>query len=61
VRPTPENARVLVAILNEFGFSQSGFKEADFLRPEQLIHLGRVPSRIDLLTSISGVSSEKTL
>jgi len=59
VRSTHENARVLVDILNEFGFAQSGFDETDFLKPEQLIQLGRPPTRIDLLTSISGVSSEE--
>jgi hypothetical protein len=59
VRSTPENARVLVDILNEFGFAQSGFEQADFLKPEQLIQLGRAPTRIDLLTSISGVSGEE--
>jgi hypothetical protein len=59
VRPTPENARMLVNILNEFGFAKSGFKEPDFLQAEQLIQLGRAPTRIDLLTSISGVSSEE--
>ncbi len=59
VRSTPENARLLVGILNEFGFAQSGFKEADFLQPQQLIQLGRAPTRIDLLTSISGVGSDE--
>jgi hypothetical protein len=59
VRSTSENARLLVDILNEFGFAQSGFKESDFLKPGQLIQLGRVPTRIDLLTSITGVSSEQ--
>lgn len=59
VRSSPENARLLVAILSELGFAASGFKEPDFLKPEQLIQLGRAPTRIDLLTSISGVSSEE--
>jgi hypothetical protein len=59
VRPTPENARILVNVLNEFGFAESGFSEGDFLQAEQLIQLGRAPTRIDLLTSISGVSSEE--
>jgi hypothetical protein len=59
VRPTPENARMLVDILNEFGFAESGFKEPDFLKAEHLIQLGRAPTRIDLLTSLSGVSSEE--
>jgi len=59
VRPTSENAHMLVHVLNEFGFAESGFKEADFLQAEQLIQLGRAPTRIFLLTSITGVSSEK--
>jgi hypothetical protein len=59
VRSTSENARMLVAILNDFGFAASGFKESDFLKSGQLIQLGRAPTRIDLLTSISGVSSEE--
>ena len=59
VRPTPDNARLLLALLNQFGFEQSGFKENDFLQPGQIIKLGRVPSRIDLLTSISGVCTNE--
>ena len=59
VRPTPDNAQQLVEILNQFGFAQAGFKETDFVEPEQMIQLGRAPSRIDLLTSISGVHTEE--
>ena len=59
IRPTPENARIVLSILNDFGFAECGFKAPDFLQPEQLIQLGRAPTRIDLLTSISGVSNEE--
>jgi hypothetical protein len=59
VRPTPDNARLLLTLLNQFGFEQSSFKETDFLQPEQIIQLGRAPGRIDLLTSISGVSTNE--
>ena len=55
IRPTPENAAKIVPLLRDFGFSASDFKESDFTEPEQMIQLGRVPQRIDLLTSISGV------
>ena len=58
VRPTPDNARLLLALLNQFGFEQSSFKETDFLQPEQIIQLGRVPNRIDLLTSLTGVNTD---
>ncbi len=59
IRPTSDNAAKLVALLNEFGFVDSGFKTSDFTEPEKVIQLGCTPNRIDLLTSISGVSSEE--
>jgi hypothetical protein len=59
VRATPENARKLVDVLNHFGFAGSGFKESDFTEAGQMIQLGRAPNRIDLLTSITGVSSNE--
>ena len=59
VRPTRDNARLLLALLNQFGFEQSSFKETDFLEAEQIIQLGRVPSRIDLLTSLTGVATDE--
>jgi hypothetical protein len=59
VRPTSENARLLVDLLKQFGFAHSGFKETDFIEPEQMIQLGRAPNRIDLLSSISGVSTDE--
>ena len=37
----------------------SGFKESDFTEPEQMIQLGRLPNRIDLLTSIGGVKTDE--
>jgi len=36
-----------------------GLTAADFLEPELVIQIGRPPYRIDLLTSISGVSCEQ--
>jgi hypothetical protein len=59
VRPTLENARTVVDLLNRFGFAQSGFRAADLIEPEQIVQLGRAPSRIDLLTSISGVTIDE--
>ena len=58
-RPTPQNAAKLVDLLSEFGFGDSDFKASDFTEPEQMIQLGRAPNRIDLLTSITGVSSDE--
>lgn len=58
VRPSLENAERLVAVLNQFGFVESGFKPSDFVEPDQMIQLGRVPNRIDLLTGITGVATK---
>jgi hypothetical protein len=57
VSPSPENAEKLAAVLTEFGFAESEFKPSDFVEPDQIIQLGRVPNRIDLLTGISGVAT----
>jgi len=43
-------------VLRDFGFGKEDFAESDFTLPEQMIQLGRAPNRIDLLTSISGVT-----
>ena len=58
VRATRENAAKLVDLLNQFGFANTDFKESDFTESEQLIQLGRPPNRIDLLTSVSGVTTD---
>ena len=56
---TPKNAAKIVDLLNEFGFAHSGFRESDFTEPNQVVQLGRAPNRIDLLSSISGVSTDE--
>lgn len=59
VVPERENAERLMSALAEFGFSDAGISEADFLEPEMVIQLGVPPVRVDILTSISGVSWEE--
>lgn len=59
VRPTPDNAARLVEALHDFGFGGTGLTVEDFTRPNRVIQLGKVPNRIDLLTTISGVDFEE--
>jgi len=59
VRPSPENAARLEKVIAEFGFAAAGLSAEDFLRPNQVIQLGRAPNRVDLLTSITGVTFEE--
>src|SRR5207247_10271946 len=58
IRTTPKNAAKVVDLLNEFGFAHSGFCESAFTEPNQVIQLGRAPTRIDLPRSIRGVTSD---
>ena len=59
IRPSAENAGKIVPLLRDFGFGASEFTESDFAEPEQIIQIGRVPQRIDLLTSLSGVETDE--
>lgn len=59
VRPTPDNAERVLAALVAFGFGNVGLDVASLTQPDKVIQLGRPPNRIDLLTSISGVSFEQ--
>ena len=59
VRPARENAERIVAALNDFGFGLLDLSEGDFTVPDKVIQLGVPPVRIDIVTSISGVSWEK--
>jgi hypothetical protein len=54
IDPSPPNARRAAAAIAEFGF---GTVDADRLtRPKQVVFMGREPYRIDVLTSVDGVS-----
>jgi hypothetical protein len=57
VRPSAENAEKLIGVLSEFGFAGSDFQPSDFVQPDQMVQLGRVPNRIDLLTGLTGVAT----
>ncbi len=56
VSPDSKNADRIMAALEEFGFGSVGLSAADFKKPGQVIQLGVPPVRIDIITSISGVS-----
>jgi hypothetical protein len=52
----PENAVRVLKALKDFGFESVGLTEADFLDKGLVIQLGYEPNRIDLLTSLTGVT-----
>jgi hypothetical protein len=59
IEATEENARRLEKVLSDFGFGSLHLTFEDFLEPDTIVQLGYPPLRIDLLTSISGVSFEQ--
>lgn len=56
VKPDLENARRILAALDEFGFGAVGLSPTDFEKPDKVIQLGVPPVRVDLVTSITGVT-----
>ncbi len=59
IRNSPENSRRLESALQSFGFAALGLKAADFVDSCRVVQLGVPPNRIDLLTSITGVSFDE--
>lgn len=57
---TPNNADKLLIAIDEFGLGSIDLKREDFLVEDFIIQLGYPPNRIDLLTSLPGVSFEKS-
>ena len=55
VDQTPQNARRLLSVLEDFGFGKVGLKTADLETPDKVVMLGVAPQRIDVLTGITGV------
>jgi predicted nucleotidyltransferase len=55
----PENAAKVVEVLQEFGFGVEDLTPDLFLKAEQIIRMGVPPVRVELLTTISGVSFEE--
>lgn len=56
IESSPENANRLLRSLHQFGFGALDIKADDFLQKDQIIQLGYPPNRIDLLTSLAGLS-----
>ena len=55
INRTQQNAEIVVAVVNEFGFTSFQLRTEDFIKPGNVIQLGCPPNRIDLLTEIDGV------
>jgi len=58
VKPDVINAQRVMTALTEFGFGSLELSPSDFEKPDRVVQLGVPPVRIDIITSISGVSWE---
>lgn len=54
-----QNAEKMVTVLEEFGFGATELSPELFLKENQVIRMGVPPIRLELLTTISGVTFEK--
>jgi hypothetical protein len=59
IRPTPENAEKAIRTLAAFGFVSPDLSAQDFMHPDRVVQIGVPPVRVDMLTSITGVSWEE--
>ncbi len=55
VKPEKDNAKGILAALDEFGFADLDLTTADFETPKMVIQLGVAPVRVDIITSLTGV------
>jgi hypothetical protein len=61
VKPDSINATRILRALDAFGFQSTGLTTADFDKPEKVVQLGFPPVRIDILTSLTGVTWKEAL
>jgi hypothetical protein len=59
VKPEPHNAEQILAALDDFGFGSLDLSQSDFSTPNNVIQLGVPPVRIDIITSVTGVTWDK--
>ena len=56
IRPSLENAELVLRAIAQFGFGNLAIAVSDLTTPGKVIQFGYEPNRIDLLTAITGVS-----
>ncbi len=56
VRPELDNARRILEALEEFGFGALDLMAGDFTTADRVVQLGVAPVRVDIVTSITGVT-----
>jgi hypothetical protein len=55
----PRNAESILESLNDFGLGGLDLQASDFVEPNAVVQLGFEPHRIDILTSVTGLSFDE--
>ena len=55
----PRNAANILEALNDFGLGSLDLQAVDFVEPNAVVQLGFEPQRIDILTSVTGLSFDE--
>ena len=61
VKPNSTNAQRIMAALNDYGFGSVELSATDFETEDRVVQLGFPPVRVDIVTSITGVSLEEAV
>ena len=59
VEMSESNADRILQALESFFGADVGFKKESFTKPDKVVMIGEIPHRVDLLTTIAGVSFEE--
>lgn len=59
IQMTVENAVRIIQALDNFGFGALGLKSQDFLEEDTIIQLGYPPRRIDIITTLPGITFDE--
>jgi hypothetical protein len=59
VQPSSENAKKILSALDAFGFGSLNLTVNDFQKTNSVVQLGNPPVRIDIMTSITGITWEE--
>ena len=55
INRSPNNAKLLIKVIREFGFENAGIEESDLITKGRIIQLGVSPIRIDIINDIDGI------
>ncbi len=59
IRPSPANSAKVILVLKRFGFGSLSITEKDLQAEASVLQLGYPPLRIDVITSLDGVTNEE--